>query len=251
GQGARWVLDDPKFAEFKPDSVFALHNLPGYPLGQVIVGDGVFASASQGLIIELEGATSHAAEPNRGNSPALAVAELINALSTVPQRFTALHEAAQVTVIHARIGEVAFGTSPGSGVVMATLRAHSQDVMDILRRRCVTLARSIAAAWSLEVKLKDVERFPSTANDSKCVAIVRAAANELGLSPAAPLYPFPWSEDFGHFTAAFPGALFGLGAGEHTPALHHPHYDFPDALIETGVRLMARIARLAASESKN
>ena len=37
GTGARAVLDDPAFAGIRPDAVFAFHNLPGYPLGQVVV----------------------------------------------------------------------------------------------------------------------------------------------------------------------------------------------------------------------
>lgn len=43
-----------------------------------------------------------------------------------------------------------------------------------------------------------------------------------------------WSEDFGQFTNLYCGALFGLGAGEDTPALHNPDYDFPDQLIAIG-----------------
>jgi len=31
--------------------------------------------------------------------------------------------------------------------------------------------------------------------------------------------------------------MFGLGSGEEMPALHNPDYDFPDALIETGIRI--------------
>ena len=31
--------------------------------------------------------------------------------------------------------------------------------------------------------------------------------------------------------------MFGLGSGLDQPALHHPDYDFPDALIETGMTL--------------
>ena len=58
-----------------------------------------------------------------------------------------------------------------------------------------------------------------------------------------PEVPFPWSEDFGHFTALGQGALFGLGAGEQTPALHHPEYDFPDELIPQGVALFADVIR--------
>ena len=63
GQGARQVLDDPKFSQFQPDFVFALHNLPGALKGQVLLREGTFASASKGLIIQLKGATSHASEP--------------------------------------------------------------------------------------------------------------------------------------------------------------------------------------------
>ena len=241
GQGARWVLDDPAFAPVKPDYVFALHNLPGFPTGHIILREGVFASASKGLVVRLTGATSHAAEPDRGRSPALAVAQMITALSAAPQFFTQLHEAAQATVIHARVGEVAFGTSPGVGEVMATLRAHSQEVMDALAERSLEVVKGIADAYRLDSSVEWVEEFPSTVNDPECVGLLRAAAGHLGLKTVVPAQPFPWSEDFGNFTAASRGALFGLGAGEDTPALHNPDYDFPDQLIGYGLAMYAEI----------
>jgi hypothetical protein len=37
--------------------------------------------------------------------------------------------------------------------------------------------------------------------------------------------------------------MFGLGSGINTPALHHHDYDFPDEIIETGVRMFESIAR--------
>ena len=35
--------------------------------------------------------------------------------------------------------------------------------------------------------------------------------------------------------------MFGLGAGVDTPPLHDDRYDFPDELIESGVRLFSGI----------
>jgi len=241
GEGARRVLDDPAFAELRPDRVFALHNLPGFPLGQVVVRAGVFASASVGLAIRLTGDSSHAAEPHRGRSPALALAELVCGLSAVPQLTAALHEAAQVTVIHARLGEVAFGTSPGEAVVMATLRSHDPELMSRLRDRSVALAQGTARTHELKHAVEWVEPFPATINEPAAVDLVRQAARQLGLDVREVPLPFPWSEDFGHFTDAFPGALFGLGAGEAHPALHGRHYDFPDELLMTGCRLLASV----------
>jgi amidohydrolase len=241
GKGAAAVIADPKFAEIDPDYVFALHNLPGYPEKQIIIREGFFASASKGLIIKLTGATSHAGQPEAGKSPALAVAELITSLSSLVQFSSRLHEAAKVTIIHARIGEVAFGTSPGEGVVMATLRAHDEQVMNGLSQRCVKLAEGIAATYDLGYTVTWDEEFPSTVNDAACANLVKAAAAELGLSIHEPAVPFPWSEDFGHFTARTRGAFFGLGAGKNHPPLHHPTYDFPDHLIASGIRMFEKL----------
>jgi amidohydrolase len=243
GEGAERVLADPAFETIRPDFAIALHNLPGYPLGHVILRSGVFAAASSGLIAELKGATSHAAEPHRGRSPALAVAELIQAISAAPQYFTALYESAQATLIHARVGQVAFGTSPGEGTVMATLRSYSDTTMRSLRTRIMSLARDIAAAHQLEIAIRTTEVFPVTENDPDVAEIVQTAAEQLGLTVHRPEVPFAWSEDFGHFTAACPGALFGLGAGENHPALHNPDYDFPDELLPVGINTLSAAAR--------
>lgn len=247
GAGARAVLDDPRFAAIAPDRVLALHNLPGFPTGSVLLRDGVFASASRGLAVTLRGVTSHAAEPAAGRSPALAVAQLIADWSAAPQLHSALAEAAQVTVIHARVGERAFGTSPGEGCVMATLRAHETAVLERLAAHCEERARGLATAHGLEIQVDWVEPFPATCCDPGTNAVLEAVARERGLVVRRLEHPFPWSEDFGHFTAVAPGALFGLGAGPEQPALHHPRYDFPDALLAIGPPLLeAALRRLLA-----
>jgi metal-dependent amidase/aminoacylase/carboxypeptidase family protein len=241
GQGARRVLDDPRWSAVKVDMAFALHNLPGYPMGAIILREGVFASSSRGMIVKLVGATSHAAEPQNGCSPALAVAQIIEAISASAQFYTALEEAAQATIIHARVGQRAFGTSPGEGVVMATLRAHDDCVMQTLVESCTRSVRSIAAAHGLQVEVSWTEEFPVTENHPRCVEVVRRRARDLGLEVVAPPWPFAWSEDFGWFSGSSPIALVGLGAGEKTPALHNPDYDFPDELIAGAVRLLESI----------
>ncbi len=84
GEGAAKVLEDKKFEQIKPDYVFALHNLPGYPAGSVVIKNGTFASASKGMIIKLHGKTSHASEPENGITPTPAVASIIQKLPFIP-----------------------------------------------------------------------------------------------------------------------------------------------------------------------
>ncbi|MEJ2110564.1 MAG: amidohydrolase [Acidobacteriota bacterium] len=241
GKGARRVIEDMRFGEITPDYCFALHNLPGFARHRIIVREGSFAAASRGLTVKLHGATSHAAEPEKGNSPTMAVAQLIHCFSSMPQFYTGLHEAAKVTVIHSRIGEIAFGTSPGEAEVMATLRAYEQDVMERLSGKCLDLVKGIARANDLTCEIGWDEEFPATVNNADCAGLIKKCASQLNLDIYEPEKPFPWSEDFGNFTTLCPGALFGLGAGEEHPGLHHPTYDFPDEILDTGVKMFEGI----------
>ncbi|MFO7626643.1 MAG: amidohydrolase [Candidatus Fermentibacteraceae bacterium] len=247
GAGASAVLKDEGFRSVMPDFAMALHNLPGFALGEVILRHGVFASASAGITVHLTGERSHAGEPQKGRSPAMAVAQLIQALSALPQSRTGLFQPAKVTVVHAALGAETFGTSPGEAVVMATLRASEKEVLEELFRECRPLAEGIAGAYGLGVSVGRSEEFPPVFNDSRLVDIVAEAANGLGMNVSHRDEPFPWSEDFGRFTDAVPGVLFGLGAGEETPPLHHPDYDFPDGLLHLGSKLLLETVRSVIS----
>lgn len=56
------------------------------------------------------------------------------------------------------------------------------------------------------------------------------------------------SEDFSFMLNERPGAYFWLGVGEDVPGLHHPRYDFNDAVLPTGAALLATIARDALAD---
>lgn len=249
GEGARAVLDDPRFAELAPTRAVAFHNLPGRPLGEVTLRDGPFASASVGMIVDLKGVSSHAAEPQEGRSPVAAAASIAQSIQSAPQQASALEECVQATVVGIEVGGPAFGTSPGSGRVMATLRAHRSGAMRALCDYCESMARGLAAAHRLECDVTWTERFPATENDPAVVRAVESAARATGLDVRRAEHPFSWSEDFGYFTASARGALFGLGSGVDQPPLHHPDFDFPDGLLEPAVRLfVAALPALLADE---
>jgi len=238
GAGAHAVIEDPAFAPLRPDFAIAQHNLPGQPLGAVVLRHEVFASASRGMIIDLHGRSAHAAEPQEGRTPVPAAAALSHALAALPQNATALHETGQVTVVGVEVGGPAFGTSPGDGRVMATLRAHEQGVIDRLAERATDVARGIAATFGLEASISWAEEFPSSPCDDELVDVVDRTARARGMQVVWRDHPYAWSEDFGHFTSRFRGVLFGLGSGVDQPALHGNGYDFPDALLEPGSDLL-------------
>ena len=153
---------------------------------------------------------------------------------TLAQMAVPLHEAALITPIHTRIGQRAFGTSPGEGEVMFTLRTHSNESMQVLEEKALNTAEKIAAAHGLSMEAQWTEPFEAVHNDETCVHRIETAAKKLELPVTWKDVPFPWSEDFGVFTGKYKGALFGLGSGIRQPQLHNERYDFPDEILESG-----------------
>ncbi|MCF7858456.1 MAG: amidohydrolase [Candidatus Cloacimonetes bacterium] len=258
GQGAQRIVLNDHFQELFPDYVFALHNLPGYPKNSIIIRKDIFASTSKGLEIKLYGKTSHAAEPEHGNSPVFAVAEIIKRLSETgknpivrkyfSKKTLEFTDFSQITVIHTLLGSIAFGTTPGYAEIRATLRSYKQGDMERLTNKTIAIINEINQRYKLKLEFKWLEEFPNTVNDNDSVKIIQKAAHNTNLNVIEPDKPFKWSEDFGHFTNKYRGALFGLGTGLNCPQLHNPNYDFPDDIIEAGIQIYNEIIKLISEE---
>ena len=242
GQGASRVIQDKKFEAIQPDYVFAFHNLPGFAKKQVVLREGPFAAASKGMIIQMEGRSSHAAHPEQGNSPVKMLTHLISDLTAIPDKKKTFEDFSLLTIIHAKLGEVAFGTNPGKALLMATLRTYLDKDMDQLTKMAEARAESLAKKYDIAIRISYTEVFPATVNHSGVSEILRTAVREAGADSVTASETFRWSEDFGHFTAGFKGALFGIGSGKNHPSLHNHDYDFPDEIIDTGIRMFYHIA---------
>ncbi len=249
GEGARAVVNDPQFSQIAPDESFALHNLPQQPLGEVIIRAGTFNCASRGLLIRLKGHTAHAAYPETGISPQLALAELLQAFSELPNQLKQEHgdENEQglimVTVVHCDMGEATFGTSPADACLMVTLRTETDAAMQLLADASVALVSATATKYHLQSRVEWSDIFDASVNDEDCVQQVIDAAEKHGHHVRVIEKPFRWSEDFGAISAVSRGAMFAFGAGEDCPQIHNPDYVFADELITQGRNIFFEIYR--------
>ena len=240
GEGAHAVLNDEKF-NVKPDYVFALHNIPGREIGSVISRKHTFAYSSTGIVIHFAGRTSHAAEPEKGLSPEAAVIEFLQKLNELREDLT---KESILTTTHVRIGERAFGISPGASEVCLTLRSDTTDRVNEIFLQISDLTESIGLKHGLKYSINKTEFFPATMNDPAAEDIIQKAAMNCGMNVIDLKEPYRWSEDFGWFTEKFSGALFGLGSGIEQVPLHHPSYDFPDELISEGAKIFHEIIKV-------
>jgi metal-dependent amidase/aminoacylase/carboxypeptidase family protein len=245
GAGAAAVLDDRRWSGLEPDACYAVHNLPGFPLGQVQCRPGAVTAAVHSLAIRWKGHTAHAAEPEGGRHPAGALRRALGRLGEAGQPDAAREDFRLAVPVFARMGEAdpdpAYGTAAGSAELHATLRCWRQDALEAFSGHLEAALRADAEDEGLELSIERREAFAACDNDGELAGSVREAARAAGLPLHEDPPRFRWGEDFGLFTQRHRGVLIGLGSGEEHPALHHPDYDFPDDLIAPGLRLYAAL----------
>jgi amidohydrolase len=237
GEGAIAIINDPNFSRITPDYCFSLHNIPGYPKGSILLKNNTFTAASQGIIVKLTGKTSHAAEPERGISPAIAMAKILEEVTKLPEKKYLFNDFVLTTIVHANLGDRSFGTTPGHAEILITLRSFLDADMDILIEHTKKTIEKISTEEGLQLEISFTDIYPSSQNNPELVKNVSELTESLGYELIKMELPFPWAEDFARFTQKFKSVIFGLGAGEEQPKLHNSDYNFPDDIIPYGVNL--------------
>ena len=243
GWGAQAVIDSKKLKKLKIDMVFALHNLPGYKMHAIVCRQGSFTSSVVSLAAGFKGYTAHAAEPWNGRNPARGMSLYTIAALKHNMERKKLHEYVTVTPVYTLLGSKSYGISAGEGTVHLTIRADTPERLSQVLEKIKSDAERIAKDEELEVDFEMIEPFEANMNAEEAVAVISASAAELKLEYIERKEPFRWGEDFGLFTQMYPGAMFGIGAGEDCKPLHHPAYDFPDEIMKTGIDMFAAIQK--------
>lgn len=238
GKGAKEVLDSKIFKNFDIDFVFALHNVPGFPMGSIISKPEIFTPSVESLDIQLLGKTSHAGMPEKGINPALVLAKLIRFFEELHQPDKTKENYFLSSPICISMGEKAYGTTPGEAEISYTFRAFDHSFFESQKKKIEETSQKIIAEMiGLKSEFIWKEAFAANKNDKQAYQWIKKAAEENKLEFREKEFPFDWGEDFGLFTQNYPGAMFGLGAGKNHPELHNPDYDFPDELLEIGINM--------------
>lgn len=216
------------------EEVYAFHNLPGCPLGTVVLREGTFACASRGIILTLKGRQCHAAYPEQGINPAWLIGELICCIPEFAAQ-PGYEGMVLATIIEVKVGEESFGVSPGEGKLALTLRAERLSDLERFQDSIRTFAEKKAGELKMDLQISVRDEFPDTVNDPHMVEVCRRRLKERGIPWIEASAPLRWSEDFGWYLKKAGGLYFGVGAGEACPDLHTAGYEFPDEVMETAL----------------
>lgn len=98
GLGPRAMIEEGVLEQFAIDEVYAIHNLPGAPLGQVSTRVGQVCASESLFEIEIQGQGGHASMPHVGVDAITVGSEIVQALQTIVSRKLAPGAGAVVSV---------------------------------------------------------------------------------------------------------------------------------------------------------
>ena len=245
GLGAQSMLKEGVLERFPIEEIYAMHNLPGAPVGQVSTRPGLICSSESLFEITIRGQGGHASMPQTGRDSITVGAELVLALQTIVSRKLSPGSGAVVSVTEFQT-DGQRNVLPGRVTLKGDVRARCPEDRKNVEVFMRQIAEGVAAAHRVSVNVDFRTEFIETINAEGPAEAVIRAARSAGLDIAPDRQPMSFSEDFAHFSAAVPGCLLLLGNGEvgaHGQPLHSDDYDFNDEVLPIGVAFWTELVR--------
>jgi hippurate hydrolase len=245
GGGAGVMVQEGIMERFEIAQVFGIHNIPNEPLGSFSTCSGPLMAAVDSFEIHVQGKGGHGAYPHETADPVAAAVGIVTAIQTIVSRnHKALDDlVVSVTQIHAGSAD---NIVPDTAWINGTVRTFRPEVQDMVKRRMATIVAGQATAYDVTARLSYHEGYPATVNDPDKTEFAAEVAREVAGADAvnAEAGREMGAEDFSYMLQARPGAYLFLGQGPGA-GLHHPAYNFNDAVAPVGASFFARLVERA------
>lgn len=246
--GARKMMDDGLFERFPCDAVFAMHNMPGFRPGQLLLREGATMASSENILVQIEGKGGHGAMPHLGADPVVAGSSIVMALQTIVARNVPPLQMAVITVGAFQSG-VANNVIPQQATLKLSVRALDRGVRELLRRRIVELVEAQAQSFGVTARVEFLPGYPVLVNTPAETALAREVAVALVGADNVVLQtePITGSEDFAYMLEEVPGSYLFIGNGDEASGghgacmVHNPNYDFEDRNIPVGAAFWVQL----------
>jgi hippurate hydrolase len=250
GKGALAMLHDRLLERFPFEEIYGLHNMPGFPVGQLRTRAGPVMSAEDNFEITLTGVGGHASRPQAGTETLVAGCALVLELQTIVSRRL---DPADTAVVSATefLTDGTRNVLPGQTAIRGDVRSFRPEVSAEVERQMRVIAGGIALAHNVSAQVAYTREFVPLINHPVCADEALAVAREVCGEDRVVVAdkPITASEDFAHFLGQVPGCYLFIGNGVDAPPLHSPTYDFDDANLLVGARFHAAIARRRLARS--
>ena len=243
GLGAKAMLADGLISRFQPDEIYAIHNLPGAPLGEFSTRTGTICSSESLFEFEITGQGGHSSMPQVGTDAILVGSQLIQALQHIVARKLAPSSGAVISITEF-ITDGQRNVLPGHALLKGDTRARTPGDRVEIERLMGRIAQGIAMSHGIEITMRFKTEFTETLNANEPVEAAMRAAAGMGCHVVPDREPMSFSEDFAWFCQEIPGCFLLMGNGTqypHSQPLHSSDYEFNEDALTVGAAFWARL----------
>jgi amidohydrolase len=251
GAGAMRMTDagvlTPRIGGRNVNAMFGLHCSPLIPVGSFATKIGPLLAGCCDFEITVHGSGGHAALPHLATDPIVAAASMVTAMQTLVSRNCDPMHTAVVSICGIHGGE-ATNVIPDTVKLTGTIRTHEDAVFELIRSRLQTICKNVASGFGCRADFDFSSICPSVMNDKRAVDFAFSAAERV-CGPSQVLRmetAVMGSEDFSFYSRVVPSCFGFIGVRppekDSYPMLHTPHFDFNDAALPFGIRLLCEYA---------
>ncbi len=241
GTGAKAMIADGLFTRWNMDAIYAMHNLPGIPMGKFVTRPSSVMASESSFEITINATGGHAALPHMGTDPIVVGAQVVTALQTIVSRnLSAINETAVISVTNFETNGTV-NVIPSQVTITGDTRSFTDEALHKIEKGIERVVAGQCMSAGVDYQYHFNNSFLSTINTPEETQHAIAAAEAVvgSNNVIGNCEPFTISEDFSFMLREVKGCyiLVGNGVGEcGGTALHNPHYDFNDDILGTGMR---------------
>jgi hippurate hydrolase len=246
--GALKMMEDGLFERFPCDAIFAMHNMPGYPQGQLVFRAGPTMASSDYVTVTLHGRGGHGGMPHRADDPLVAASSIVMALQTIVSRNTDPMQPVVITVGAFNAGH-ANNVIPDTAKLEIGIRALDPQVRLDTERRFKALVQAQAESFNVRAEIDWRRGYAVLVNSPHetqlALDVARRHFGDERVNPHGAM--LTGSEDFAFMLERVPGCYLFIGNGaDGEPGacmVHNPAYDFNDHNIAIGAAYWVALAQ--------
>ena len=196
GGGGKVMVEEGLFDRFPANEIYAVHNWPGLPPGQMAVRPGPVMAATDEIVIKVHGRGGHAAMPHLTVDPVVTTAQIISALQTIASRNASPLDSIVVTVASMETSQTnVFNVIPDFVKLIGTVRTFRPETRDMAEKRIKEIVGGVAKAMGGSADIEYKRGYPATINTEREAAFAaqgRASAYSASRT-CSPTPNRPWA----------------------------------------------------------
>ncbi len=247
--GAKLMLEDGVFSEYKPDSMIAQHVCPDIVAGNIGMFPGKYMASADEIYITVKSSGGHAALPHLTPDTVLAASHTVVALQQVVSRFIPTKIPSILS-----FGNIVCNSTnnviPKQVQIQGTFRTMDEEWRYKAHKKIIEIAENTCRAVGAECEVEVRVGYPCVANDVELTNKLFAEAKEFfGNEHTEMLDVRMTAEDFAWFAQEIPSCFYRLGVGyPNTPykagKLHSETFFPNEEAIKTGMQGLSYFASI-------